>query len=142
MYSKLPVQLKKTLKIQSAANHRVFSHSVDLKPCPIELSQPQAVLEYGAALSINCTTQESKGTFYKIGWEVKHGNKSSVEFNLTTWTVDSFIEWEEKPSCFFTAPGKNKTETDQCETFVDLILYSKSFFYLSRTLNSVDRTIP
>lgn len=110
-------------------------HSVGEPPCPVQLSHSRVVVKYGERVSINCTTADGK--FYDIGWEAKKGGVSVNRANLVTWTVESLKEWDTSPVCFF-----NPESGKQCEKGPKVILYSKSFFCLCRTLKSVNSTIP
>lgn len=94
------------------------------------------VVKYGDRVSLTCTTKESKENFEGIGWEAKNGGTGSVHENQVTWTVESLTEWEEDPMCFFTSIGGQ-----QCSKETKIVLYSKSFLHLSRTINSVIGTM-
>ncbi|XP_076608323.1 hemicentin-1 [Chaetodon auriga] len=87
--------------------------------CPIELSPPSAVVRYGDAISINCSTSESQ--FEGIGWEVTQGGTGVEPFNHLTWAVESLTDWNISPSCFI-SPSK-ESQFEQCQMTTKVVVY-------------------
>lgn len=113
-----------------------FCPSVGVHGCPIELSPSRVVVKYGDRVSINCTSKLGNDVVPEIGWEAKEGGKGLTATRQLTWTVESLKNWDISPWCYTWEGDK------QCKVTLDIVLYSKSFFYLSRTIKNVNGTIP
>lgn len=133
-YQSFILKFSNRLKLFNKQPH-VFFPSVGVRACPLELSPSRVVLKYGDPISINCTTPESN--FLGIGWEAAEAGVSLTKASQVTWTVKSLKELENPPLCYF------KYENDtSCERRPNVVLYSKSPSFLSRSLNIVTGPIP
>ncbi|KAM4716948.1 vascular cell adhesion protein 1-like [Anableps anableps] len=85
--------------------------------CPIELIPPHVVVKYGDPVSVNCSTSASK--FQGLGWEASQGDTGIQTERHVMWTVESLIQWDIHPLCFF-----NDMKDGQCSTRLELVIYT------------------
>uniref|UniRef100_A0AAY5F6L0 Ig-like domain-containing protein n=1 Tax=Electrophorus electricus TaxID=8005 RepID=A0AAY5F6L0_ELEEL len=66
--------------------------------CPVMLTPPVVLLEYGASISVDCSTSIAHRG---MGWEASQGQvDTGDDVQLITWSVPKLVEWDIKPVCY------------------------------------------
>ncbi|XP_037544498.1 hemicentin-2 [Nematolebias whitei] len=85
--------------------------------CPIEFSPSKVVVKYGDPVSVNCTSTVSN--LDGLGWEASQGGIGLTNVTSLTWTVESLMQWNINPFCFF-----SDLDGRQCQKRPELVIYS------------------
>ncbi|XP_034046393.1 uncharacterized protein icam3 [Thalassophryne amazonica] len=83
--------------------------------CPVELIPPSVVVEYGDAISINCSSLAT--VMDGMGWESPFGGTGLLEQTSVSWYVMSLQTWKIEPKCFINLPD------DQCFKVAPITIY-------------------
>ncbi|XP_076866056.1 hemicentin-1-like isoform X2 [Brachyhypopomus gauderio] len=90
---------------------------VKVAKCPVVLTPPVVLVEYGAAVSVDCSTSLAHRG---MGWEASQGRVDTRDdVQLITWSVPSLVQWDIKPLCYV---NLNKTGL-QCQRSLTVHIY-------------------
>ncbi|KAK1785530.1 hypothetical protein P4O66_018890 [Electrophorus voltai] len=87
---------------QNGKDHSIpmkkLSQSTIFDSCPVMLTPPVVLLEYGASISVDCSTSIAHRG---MGWEASQGQvDTGDDVQLITWSVPKLVEWDIKPICY------------------------------------------
>ncbi|CAJ1075305.1 intercellular adhesion molecule 1-like [Xyrichtys novacula] len=83
--------------------------------CPIQMTPPTAVVEFGKPFSANCSSLSNQ--MEKMGWETTLGTTSNKD-NYVSLQINSVTEWDFAPQCYI-----NMHDGEQCSEDYPITVY-------------------
>lgn len=89
------------------------------------LRPPELQVEYGASVSVDCSTK-APSNHTGMGWKASQGAVDMMkDVQLISWKVDRLVHWDIQPICFI------NTLAGPCQIKLPVTVYSKKVFLTS-----------